>query len=812
MRIFTRYILREVTGYALLGGVLFTFIFFMRYLLPLMELTVRGVASPLDILRLIGYLLPGFLSFTIPMAVLVGILLGLSRLAADSEVTAMRASGLGVLSFVRIVSIFAVFFWILGLANSLFVAPRAAQAILNYEDASKTSQATVAIQPRVFYEDFKNYVLYAQDVIPGANGTAIWHHVFIADLTKPASPYIITANEATVLAGGSQTLRLELANGSRHNISATDLEQYDITTFKTAELPMQTGQQEEDSHLSRRDTPMHALGLRDLWRLAHTAGPAAGVPNGRSLPDGVGAARPYLIELHYRVAYPTACLVLMLVGVPLGLSSKRGGKGAGFVATLGLVFVYYVLSSMGIAFAQQGKLSPALGVWGANILFALAGVLLLQQISRGGAVVELFANLGHAFTKLLDRIRRNTAAGDQLRAQHIGDGALMQRIRRALRIRFPLILDEYIMGSFLRNFALVLVSLIILFIIFTFFELIRDVLRYRTPLVVIGDYLLNLIPFILNSVLPLCSLVAVLITFGALNRNSELTAMKATGISLYRIVAPMLVVATLLSGLLFIFDETYLPAANRRQEALLSEIKGKPAQTFLRPDRKWMSGQTGSSGSGNTLANNEPTRIFYYQFFDPYRNVFANITVFEFQPGTFNLTRRIFAQSARWDDNLNGWVFEDGWQRTFQGESTASYQPFAVSTFPEIHEQPSYFKKEDRQSEQMSYKELATYINDLKQSGFDTMRLRVQLNHKLAYPLMTLVLAILAIPFSLFAGKRGGIAGVGTAIGVAICYWVIAGIFENLGDVNSLPAILAAWSPDLLFAIAGTYLLLRTPT
>ena len=797
MRIFTRYILREVTGYALLGGVLFTFILFMRYLLPLMELAVRGVASPFDILRLIAYLLPGFLSFTIPMAVLIGILLGLSRLAADSEVTAMRASGLGVLSFVRIVSIFAVTFWILGLANSLFVAPRAAQALVNYEDASKTSQATVAIQPRVFYEDFKNYVLYAQDVIPGANGTAIWRHVFIADLTKPASPHIITANEATVLAGPAQTLRLDLAHGSQHDIAANDPGQYDISTFATTELPMQTGQQEEGSHLTRLNTRNEAIALPQLWRLAHSPGPAA---------------RPYLIELHNRFAYPTACLVLMLVGVPLGLSSKRGGKGAGFVATLGLVFVYYFLSSMGIAFARQGKLPPALGVWSANILFALAGLLLLQQISRGGALLELFANLGHAFTKLFDRLRSNTAAGDQLRAQHIGDGAVMQRIRRALRIRFPLILDEYVMGSFLRNFALVLVSLVTLFIIFTFFELIGDILRNRTPLVVVGDYLLNLVPFILNTVLPLCSLVAVLITFGALNRNSELTAMKATGISLYRIVAPMLVVATLLSGLLFVFDETYLPAANRRQEALLSEIKGKPAQTFLRPDRKWMSGQTGSSAAGQAAANNEPTRIFYYQFFDSGRNDFANLTVFEFQPGTFNLTRRIFAQSARWDDNLNGWVFENGWQRTFQGESTATYEPFAISTFPEIHEQPSYFKKEDRQSEQMSYNELATYINDLKQSGFDTVRLRVQLNRKMAYPLMTLVLALLAIPFSLFAGKRGGIAGVGTAIGVAICYWVIAGIFENLGDVNSLPAILAAWSPDLLFAIAGTYLLLRTPT
>jgi lipopolysaccharide export LptBFGC system permease protein LptF len=112
----------------------------------------------------------------------------------------------------------------------------------------------------------------------------------------------------------------------------------------------------------------------------------------------------------------------------------------------------------------------------------------------------------------------------------------------------------------------------------------------------------------------------------------------------------------------------------------------------------------------------------------------------------------------------------------------------------------------------MSYSELAGYIHDLQQSGFDTTPLRVQLNRKLAYPLLTLVMAILAVPFSLSAGKRGGLAGIGAAIALAIAYWVLAGISENLGNVNSLPAVLAAWSPDLLFAMAGSYLLLRTPT
>jgi LPS export ABC transporter permease LptG/LPS export ABC transporter permease LptF len=788
VRIFTRYILREISGYALLGGVLFTFILFMRYLLPLMELAVRGVATPLDILRLIGYLLPSFLTLTIPMAVLIGILLGLSRLAADSEVTAMRASGLGVVSFVRIVAIFAVFSWCVGLANSLFVAPRAAQALIAYEEASKTSQATVEVQPRVFYEDFKNYVLYAQDVLPGAGGTAIWRHVFLADLTKPASPHIITANEATVLAGGPQTLRMQLADGSRHDISVSNPNQYDISTFLSTELPVQTGQQEEDSHLSRRDTKMQSVGMRQLWSLAHS---------------NSGDSRGYLIELHRRFSFPTACLVLMLVGVPLGMSSRRGGKGAGFVVTLLLVFLYYFLSSIGVALARQDKVPAALGVWGANILFALAGILLIQQMSRGGYAIDLLARAGQSISRMVDRLQARFR-GKKSSDQTIGSGAGMQRLRRALRIRFPLIMDEYVMGSFLRNFAIVLITLVVLFVIFTFFELIGDIIRYRTPLVVVGDYLLNLIPFILYNVTPLCSLIAVLVTFGTLNRTSELTAMKATGTSLYRIVAPVLLVATLISAALFVFDEAYLPNANRRQEALLNQIKGKPAQTYLRPDRKWMSGQT----SGES----EPTRIFYYQFFDTDQDSFANLTVFEFQPGTFNLTRRIFAQSAHWDDKVDRWVFENGWQRTFNGEAVASYQPFTLSSFPEIREQPSYFKKEDRQSQEMSYTELSSYIDDLKQSGFDTMRLRVQLDRKIAYPLITLVMAILAIPFSLLAGKRGSIAGMGAALGLAIAYWVVAGIFENLGDVNSLPAVLAAWSPDLLFAIAGSYLLLRSPT
>ncbi len=821
MRILTRYILREVTSYAILGGVLFTFVLFMRDLGKILDLVVRDSASTTDLLRLFAYTLPNTLTVTIPTAVLAGILLGLSRLASDSEITAMRSCGIGALSVVRIVSILSLTALAFGLVNALYFAPSGARNLLRLEDQLKSSQASFEVQPRVFYEDFKNYVLYVQDVKP-ASGSAVWRHVFLADLTQPTSPHITTAEQAVVSGSANKNadgLRLHLFEGGQHQISPTDANQYTITTLGDSELPLQLESQDE-THISRLDTPLHALTLRDLWARTHEAEVG-------KRPVSAADARAARIEFNMRFSYPFACLVLMLIGVPLGLSSKRGGKSTGFVLTLLLVFAYYLMSNIGIAFAKTGKLSPLLGVWGANLIFAAFGSILLQQLSGGGALIRMFTSAAGWLAKRLGRLvparvaavfarhavetdvehteetlRRRTADAENAPARpHL---TLVQRMRLLFKTNFPLLLDEYVLRSYFANFALSLAAFGVLFLIFTFFELIGDIIRNQTPFVVVGEYLFNLIPFIVNTVTPLCSLLAVLITFGALNRSSELTAMKATGISLYRVVTPVLMLAALLAVALFAFDESYLPGANRRQEALRAEIKGKPAQTFLRPDRKWISGQADRAG--------DPNRIFYYQFFDTDRDVFANLTVFEFDPQTFHLQRRIFASSVHWDAGVSQWIFDNGWQRSFAGETVASYQPFTVATFPEIHEQPSYFKKEDKPSQEMSYGELDRYIADLRQSGFDTVRLRVQLERKLADPAITFVMAILAVPFAVSMGRRGGLTGVATAIGVAIGYWMLLGLFGSMGDINTLPPLLAAWSPDLLFGIAGAYLLLRTPT
>ncbi len=371
--------------------------------------------------------------------------------------------------------------------------------------------------------------------------------------------------------------------------------------------------------------------------------------------------------------------------------------------------------------------------------------------------------------------------------------------------------------EFLKVFGLVLAGFVLLLLVFTFFELMSDIVRNHAWMTV-GAYLLNLTPSMLYQVTPLSVLIAVLVTFGMLNRNSELIAMKATGISLYRLVIPVLAISAILALGLFAFDQYYLPQANRKQEALRNIIKGRPAQTTLHPDQKWIFGQQGgAAGGGETGAESvkhplETGRIFYYQFFDPDQNAFANLSMFEFDPVTFALTKRVFASRVVWDEGAHAWNFETGWARTMKGETVTSFKEFQGARFAEMREEPAYFKKENLQSQEMNFGQLRHYIGDLQQSGFDTIRLRVQLYGKLAYPLVAIVMAVLAIPFALSMGRRSSLAGVAMAIGIALSYWLVSGLFNAMGNVNFLPSAVAAWSPDILFGLTGGYLLLRTPT
>src|SRR5437870_334606 len=300
MRILTRYILSEVTSHALIGAAVFTFVLFTRDLGRILELVVRNSAPLPSVAEIFFFTVPVALTYTIPMGVLIGILIGLSRLAADSEITAMRASGIGVWHFLRILSIFVAVAWLLAVVNSVYVAPDSIAALSRLQDRLKASQVSFEVKPRVFYEGFPKAVLYVQDV-KSAEGAAIWKNVFLADTSTPSSPRITLAQEGIVVSQGINTLHLHLINGSTQEADPKSPDHYQISTFQQTDIPIQVPQTEKQD---QEPAPVTEIGTRQLLVEAKRTNKVA--------------ARWYYIECHRRFALPTACMVLALVGIPLG--------------------------------------------------------------------------------------------------------------------------------------------------------------------------------------------------------------------------------------------------------------------------------------------------------------------------------------------------------------------------------------------------------------------------------------------------------------------------------------------------------------
>jgi LPS export ABC transporter permease LptG len=369
-------------------------------------------------------------------------------------------------------------------------------------------------------------------------------------------------------------------------------------------------------------------------------------------------------------------------------------------------------------------------------------------------------------------------------------------VERAWRLPIlPQIVDTYVLSSFLFYLALVLAAFVSMIEVWNFFELTGDMLK-NSSLVVLFKFLFFLIPQLVYRTLPISILVAVLVTLGVLSKQNEVTAFKACGVSLYRLAAPILVSSTLFAGALFAFNYQYVPGANRQQELLRDEIKGRPKQTYINP-HTWIMGTE--------------SRIYYYKYLDPVEKVMIAASVFELDPETFALRRQIQAQRAYWSPPINAWVFENGWSSDFIGtKRVVPRNDFQATTFSELKEGPDYFLREAVPEKQMNFLELQRYIMDLQQTGLvDTRKLQVQYHLKFATPMLALILAMIAVPFGFLVGNRGAMTGVGVSLVIAIAYLGLQPLFEKIGDVGLLPPAVAAWSPDVVFALVGAYLLLR---
>src|SRR6059058_551118 len=359
MRILDRYIVREVSRHAFLGLVVFTFVFLVPRLVRLMEIYVRHVGSGAQILKFFLCIFPGVFVFTVPIATLIGVLLGLGRMSADSEIIALTSLGIGRRRILFPVGMLAMAAALLTLMITAWVGPAALRTVNSIKADLASSQISFQVRPRVFDERFPQKVLYVNDV--SASGTQ-WHGVFVADTGGESGSQVTLADSAIVIAEPRQgKLELHLQGGTTHEFSRLDANHYSVTSFGQSDWPIEVSGL-GSAHPRQRSIPEQSM--TELVAERNAGSRDAGV------------------ELHTRLAFPVACLVFALVAVPLGAQPRRGGRAAGSLLAVVLIAAYYLLLILGAGLAREGKISPAAGIWMANGILTALGIALLPRMEQ----------------------------------------------------------------------------------------------------------------------------------------------------------------------------------------------------------------------------------------------------------------------------------------------------------------------------------------------------------------------------------------------------------------------------------------------
>jgi LPS export ABC transporter permease LptG len=351
-------------------------------------------------------------------------------------------------------------------------------------------------------------------------------------------------------------------------------------------------------------------------------------------------------------------------------------------------------------------------------------------------------------------------------------------------------------------------------------DLIDDFQQNHVGARVIAHYYCFYIFQIAFTVAPIAVLVGVLVTLGILSRRNEITAMKAGGISVYRAALPVLAMGVLASGLLYVAQEWVLPETNKLALADRNVIKGRPAQSSDQFDKRWMLASDGRFYNFDYIVERDRGPRHgraEHGWRGPGEFSVYGLSVYDVEPASWQLRERLFTTRAYWNAALEAYELDRGWRRSTGSET--HLQPFASQRVRAIGpdpggelERPSYFKREEKPSDTMRFGELRGYIASLEARGFDVAKLRVQLHRKLAFPMVGLVMTLLAVPFSFVVARRGALYGIGIAIVIAIVYWSVLGIFQALGDNALLHPSLAAWAPNLIFGAAGLYRMLTLET
>ena len=744
-----------------LGLLVFTFIFIIPPLLDYAEdLVAKGVSAPV-VIGLVAKLIPQALAITIPMSLLLALLIAFGRLSADREFVAMQACGVSLRRLLRPVAVISITAWAVTSYVLLDLVPGSNQRFLDTIFAVASQRAEGEVKPRTFFTEFPNLVLYVRDIAPAGGG---WIGVFMADLRPGQRQAVYLAERGRVLIDRErQRIDMELTNVVQHN--SDDKGNYDIQRLQRAVLSVDPA----SMFTTQRDKGARQMTIAELKaQIAQNEQRIDPVTNG-----------PYSthnewMEIHKRFSIPVACLVFGIIGLALGATHRRDGALGSFVMGIVVVFAYYIPLILGPSLVKGRYLPPWLGMWLPNFVLGALGIMMFVWRDR-----------------LADQPFRMPVPRRFI-------AAFRTRNRRLPGLT---ILDSYVSSAYVRYGVTAVVALLGIFYVSAFLEMSDKVFKGSVTWFTIADYFRHATPEWAYYALPLAVLIGTLVTVAIMTKNNELIVMKACGISLYRVGLPMFAAALLAGAGLFLLQETILGPSTRRAEEIRHVIRGGSAVTFDVRSNRWIVGSRGE--------------IYHYASLNPRQYVISGLDVFEFSPRMEQLTRRSYIEVAshqppQGEEGADIWQVTRGWTRDFQGDGTPHMMPIELDR--RRLETPEYFGAEEPNPRYMGYRDLGDHTAKLRAGGFDVLEHEVSLHRKLAFPFVTLIMTLLAVPFASTIGRSGAMGGIAVGIALAISYWTLISIFAALGAGGALPPVLAAWAPNLLFGSAALYLLLTVRT
>ncbi|MFB0564737.1 MAG: LptF/LptG family permease [Candidatus Aminicenantaceae bacterium] len=795
LKFFDRYVIKEITPPFFVGLLIFTFVLLMNQILVLAELLITKGVGFVAASKVFLYLMPAILAFTIPMAVLMGILAGLSRLSSDSEVVAFKTLGISYKRLLRPVLIFSLGGWLFTSFLTLYLAPQSNYRWVQTIAESVLAKVKLKINPREFNESIPSIVIFIQDITHEQK----WKNIFIHFSDPPEEPRNILANEGKLnLYPEIKRATIELFNGSIHSYLRDDPEKYRVTSFKELEEELNV---ENLFYSIARTKGVRDKDIKELFKEIKSIRQNVGelerekarllqeriserdsrmLEVANALRQGKKDYVSHWVEIHKKFAFPFVCLIFGFLGLPLGATTKKGGRTSGFTISIGIILIYYVLITAGEKMAMDGKISPFLGIWGGNIiLFVAACYLFVKSLKES----SLFFNISRIFKRK--------------KKKHFTP----KKKRRSLNwprlsLRFPNILDRYIIRKYLTIFFLGFIGLILISIIVTFFERIDNIYAHDKSIALLLEYIRYNLPEFIYYILPVTALTSTLLALGLLTKFNEITAMKACGVSVYRIIVPIILLSVIVSLFSFYVQEHVLPYANRKREEIWNKINDIPPRSYSYLDRRW-------------VLNRKKDRIYHYNYFDPEGAVFNHLSIFDIDLSSWSLKRRLYSEKGYLRGN--SLFLENCWSRDFHERIPGRYTGKKEMNISQV-EDKSFFLKEWKEPEQMSYRELRQYIKEIEESGFETVKFKVDLHYKISFPFVSLIMTILGIPFAFSMGKRGTLVGIGLSLVIAMLYWGAVGVFKQLGIINFLTPFLAAWGPNLIFCLIGGYLLFSLKT